>query len=440
MSMVPMAVQKVLRIDSLHPADYNPRVELRPGDPEFEKIRRSIERFGFADPVVVNSDGTIIGGHQRIAVAKELGYIEVPCSVVDLNKDDERALNVALNKITGAWDEEKLAVLLQGLSLGGYDVTLTGYSQEESDELINGLTLDRDVQEDGFDPEPAYDAAAAKPYVKRGDVFQLGEHRLMCGDSTSLEDIEVLLDGHLAQCVITDPPYNMNYEGAGNTASWKRAQNKILNDHMSDAEFNTFLCSVYKAIASGMVDGASFYVFYKELGQGVFITALRGTGLTFKQELVWVKNQIVLGGSKYQNMYEPCLFGCKGQQVKFWYGKRKQRSVIESIDLMGEDELRDVIHELMDEEPGDVVRENKQIANTLHPTMKPVRLLGKFIKNSTKAKDIVLDVFGGSGSTMIACEQMDRSCFMMELDPNYCQVIIERWESFTGRKAVIIDH
>ena len=197
--------------------------------------------------------------------------------------------------------------------------------------------------------------------------------------------------------------------------------------------------SVYLSIKTYIKDGASFYIFYKELGRGVFLTSILEAGLLFKQELIWVKNQLVLGGSNYQSMYEPCLYGCKGKRVKIWKGGRKQRSVIESIDLMNEDELRKAVRELTEAQETDIIRENKPLVNDLHPTMKPIKLLARFIQNSSNPNDAVLDVFGGSGSTMIACEQLDRSAYLMELDPRFADVIVKRWENFTGKKAVLLN-
>ena len=230
----------------------------------------------------------------------------------------------------------------------------------------------------------------------------------------------------------------MGYMGAGSKDKKNYKHGKILNDKMSDEKFEQFLTDICSNMFLAMKDGASFYVFYKELGKGVFITALEHGGLTFKQELIWVKNSIVLGGSKYQSMYEPCLFGCKGNRIENWYAGRRERSVIESIDVMDEFELRAAIKELLETIDTDVVRENKQLKNDLHPTMKPIKLLAKFINNSSKKGDAVLDIFGGSGSTLIACEQLDRKCYTMELDPKYCDVIIKRWENLTGEKAIKI--
>ena len=245
------------------------------------------------------------------------------------------------------------------------------------------------------------------------------------------------MDGAQADLVVTDPPYNMAYEGAGNTKD--RKSKRILNDKMSEEDFEKFLHDVYVSYFMMMKDGASIYVFYKELGSGVFMRAMRDAGLTYKQELIWVKNQLVLGGSKYQSMYEPCLLGCKGKSIKIWNGKRKQRSVIENVDLMDAVQLKNALLEILHETETDIIRENKPLKNDLHPTMKPIKLLAKLIQNSSNKGDVVLDLFWGSGSTLIACEQLGRSCYTSELDPRYVDVIIQRYESFTGKKAVLLN-
>lgn len=274
-----------------------------------------------------------------------------------------------------------------------------------------------------------------EPICKPGDIWLLGEHRLFCGDSLIANNIQKLLDGTSVDLVVTDPPYNMKYEGAGRTPKEKRVKNRIINDNLSDTEFEVFTAKMYATLYDVMKDGASFYVFYKELGQGVFISTLHNSSLTFKQELIWAKNQIVLGGNKYQNIYEPILFGCKGKSVKIWQGGRKERSVVDNIELMSEDELKSLIKELLDNMPSDIIRENKMLKNDLHPTMKPVRLLGRLVKNSSNVGSIVLDIFGGSGGTLIACEQLNRRCYISEISPHYCDVIIKRWEKLTGKKA-----
>lgn len=358
----------------------------------------------------------------------------MPCIVADdLTPEQAKAFRVADNK-TGElaeWDLELLEQELAELTELEFDMQQFGFDFESEIDT-------QEVVQDDFDIDEALEEIE-EPITKYGDIYKLGNHRLMCGDATKIADLNQLLENKKVDLVLTDPPYNMAYEGAGNTPDEKRKKNKILNDNMSDTDFEIFLSKVYSTMFEGMKDGASCYVFYKELGNGVFITAMEKGGLTFKQELIWVKNQIVLGGSKYQSMYEPCLFGCKGKSVANWYVGRRERSVIESIDDMNEFELRNAILDLMSNIETDIVREQKTLKNDLHPTMKPIKLLARFIRNSSKADDSILDLFGGSGSTLIACEQMNRNCSMLELEPKYCDVIIKRWEAFTGGTAELIN-
>lgn len=418
---------KEVALSELKPYEKNAKIH---GAEQVELIAKSIEEFGFLNPCLIDKENNIIAGHGRVIAAKKLGWESVPCVYVEgLTEEQYRAYVLADNKLTelGEWNMDLVEEELDWLRDMDFDISLTGFDIEFEEEP-------KTIVEDNFTTELPTETKA-----KMGDIYQLGNHRLMCGDSTSIDDLDKLLDGELVQCVCTDPPYNMAYEGAGGTPDSKRKSNRIKNDKMSPEEFRAFLTDVYTTMYAGMEDGASCYVFYKELGEGVFMQCMENGGIDFKQELVWVKNQLVLGGSKYQNMYEPCLFGCKGGQVKYWYGKRNQRSVIETIDLMNEEELRDAIRKLTEAEPNDVVRERKPAVNDLHPTMKPIKLLAKLLSNSTKEGDLVLDLFGGSGSTLMACEQLGRSCRMMELDTKYIDVIIERWESYTGQKAVLLN-
>lgn len=420
----------VLDINQLKPYENNPRIN----DNAVDAVAASIKEFGFKVPIIVDKDNVIVAGHTRLKAAQKLGLEEVPVIVADdLTEEQVKAFRLADNKVSelADWDFQKLEEELAGIDI---DMSRFNFDMKE---LSSEFDKHKDIVEDDFNVEAELESIT-EPVCQMGDVYQLGDHRLLCGDSTKKEDVEKLLQGKLADLVVTDPPYNMAYEGAGNTPDSKRKSNRILNDKMSDADFHTFLFLVYEAMAHGMKDGASCYVFYKELGNGVFITAMQEGGLNFKQELIWVKNQLVLGGAKYQNMYEPCLFGCKGKQVASWYGKRKQTSVIESIDTMNEIELRDAIRELISGIETDVVREKKPLVNDMHPTMKPIKLLARLIRNSSAENDIVLDQFGGSGSTLIACEQLKRACYTMELDPKYCDVIIKRWETMTGKKALKI--
>lgn len=390
------------------------------GKVQIDNVAESIRQFGFTQPLVVDKDGVLIIGHCRLAAAKKLKLKEVPCVCMDeLSEEQVAKLRLLDNKLNESdWDFELLADEIEDLDFDGFE--LDWGLEEKKREIIEDEP-----------PEPDFEN---EPTAKRGDIYQCGRHRVMCGDSTSVDDLKQLLNGKVADLLLTDPPYNMNFEGAGNTKD--RESKKIMNDHMSDDDFEKFLQSVFGVAKEFIKDGASFYVFYKELGRGVFITSILNAGLKFKQELIWVKNQLVLGGSNYQSMYEPCLYGCKGKRVKIWNGKRKQRSVIESVDLMTEDEMRKAIRELTEVDETDIIRENKPLVNDLHPTMKPIKLLARFVYNSSNIDDAVLDIFGGSGSTMIACQQLDRSAYLMELDPRYVDVIVKRWEDFTGEKAV----
>ena len=397
---------RTIPIADLRPAEYNPRVELQPGDKDYEDIKRSIQRFGFADPIVVNADMTIIGGHQRLNVAKDLGYTEVPCAVVDLSKAEERALNVALNKMGGRFDNTKLANLLKDLSLGGFDTTLTGYTNKEKDELINGLTLNIAAVED--DAEEVIDSVENidEPYVRKGQVWQLGRHRLMCGDSTSFADMEKLMEGEQADLIITDPPYNVQYVGKTKDSL------TIENDSMSDGAFFSFLLDSFGCMFSYARDGAAIYVFHADMEGLNFLRAFKEAGFKLSECLVWAKDVFVLGRQDYHCRHEPILYGWKEGAGHYFVNDRTQDTVLNYERPKRSEE---------------------------HPTMKPVPLVGKLMQNSSMLDWKVLDPFGGSGSTLIAAQQLDRQCFTMELDPRYAQVIIERWQNLTGDKAVLLD-
>lgn len=420
-----------MSLQDLKPYENNPRIN----DNAVEAVMNSIKEFGFNVPLVIDKNNMIVAGHTRYKAANRLKLETVPCyRVENLTEEQIKAFRLADNKVSelAEWDFEKLNIELSSIDL---DMSLFSFDVKELSVEIDKY---KEVEEDNFDVEETLEEISV-PTVKRGQLWKLGNHFLLCGDSTNKDDVKKLMNGNKANLVLTDPPYNMNYSGAGNTPKNKREDLKILNDNLNDNEFELFLINVNKALSDVMLDGASFYIFYKELGKGVFITSLEKGGLTFKQELIWLKNHLVLGGSKYQNIYEPCLFGCKGESIAIWNGGRKQTSVIDSIDMLNDIEVRNTLRELIETLDVDVIRENKQMVNDLHPTMKPLKLLARFIKNSSNVNDIVLDVFGGSGSTLITCEQLDRQCFTMELDEKFCDVIIKRWEDLTGKKAVLIN-
>ena len=385
---------KVLPVSVLKPAEYNPRKKLKKGDKEYEKIKNSIEEFGFADPLVVNADMTIIGGHQRLTVAMDLGYTEVPCAVVDVDKVREKALNIALNKITGAWDEQMLADLLTDLKEADYDLDWTGFEAAEIEQLFSNI-YDKKVKEDSFD----VDKELKQPvFSKLGDLWVLGKHRVICGDSTGEEVYTRLMDGQKANLVLTDPPYNVDVE---------ETAGKIMNDNMGDAEFYNFLLSAYRCMHANLADDGSIYVWHADTEGLNFRKAFKDAGFYLSGCCIWKKNSLVLGRSPYQWIHEPCLFGWKQKGKHQWYSDRKQTTVWEY----------------------DKPRSSKD-----HPTMKPINLMSYPIKNSTMTNGIVLDPFLGSGSTLIACCETDRVCRGIELDPKFVDVIVKRYIEWAGGK------
>lgn len=396
---------EIMNLADLKPADYNPRIELTAGMDEYEKLKQSILEFGFVDPPIFNKrTGNLVGGHQRVAVAKDLGLCEeIEVSVVDLPLDKEKALNVALNKISGHWDDDKLALLLKELDAENLD--LSGFAEEEIQDVIEQYDMKLDMETEAMDDEFEIELPE-KPKATLGDIYQLGNHRLMCGDSTNKEHLELLMNGEKADLLITDPPYNVNYEGKTEDSL------KIQNDNKTSSEFYEFLKSAFDSVAYYLREGASFYVWYASSEVVNFVSSLVDTNFLVKQELIWFKNSLVLGRQDYHWQHEPCLYGWKNDGSHMWYGDRKQTTILEF---------------------------DKPLANKEHPTMKPIPLFDYQIKNSSKKGDKVLDVFGGSGTTMIACEQNDRCAYLMELDPRYVDVIIDRWEEFTGKKAVKIN-
>ena len=422
-----MDIQKI-NIQKLKPAKYNPRIDLQPGDKEYQKIKKSIEIFGYVEPIIVNKDMTVIGGHQRLKVLKELGYSEVECVVVNLNKNQEKALNIALNKIGGEWDTEKLEELLLELKNSDFDLNVTGFDEDEINDIFS--EYDNDIEEDNFDVKEALEEIE-EPVSKSGDMFKLGNHILMCGDSTNKEQVARLMNNEEADLLLTDPPYNINVSNSKGM--------KIENDNLEKEKFIEFITNCLSNAKEHMKEGAVFYIWYADTSALEFYTALKNVDLQIRENLIWVKNKFILGRSDYHWRHEPCLYGWKDGKAHYYVNNRKQSTVIDdSIDLnlMSIDEIKEYIQSLIDDST--IFYENKPEKDDLHPTMKPIKLIGKMIKNSSLPNQLVLDLFGGSGSTLIACEQLQRKCFMMEYDPKYCDVIIKRWEDFTGKKAIKI--
>lgn len=378
---------KMLPVSVLKPAAYNPRKKLKPGDKEYEKIKNSITEFGFADPLVVNADMTIIGGHQRLTVAMDLGYTEVPCAVVDIDKTREKALNIALNKITGAWDDTLLADLLKDIEESNFDLGKTGFDPPEIETLFNKVH-NKEVKEDDFDVESELKQPC---FSKAGDLWMLGKHRVLCGDSTKAECYDTLMDGVKANLVLSDPPYNVDVE---------ETAGKIMNDNMGDSEFYEFLLAAFKQMHGHLADDGSIYIFHADTEGLNFRKAFKDAGFYLSGCCIWKKNALVLGRSPYQWQHEPCLYGWKLKGKHQWYSDRKQTTIWEY----------------------DRPKSNKD-----HPTMKPIGLMSYPLRNSTMTNGIVLDPFLGSGSTLIACEETVRVCRGIELDPKFVDVIVKRY-------------
>ena len=382
----------------LLPAEYNPRKDLRPGDAEYEKLKRSIEQFGYVEPVIWNkTTGKVVGGHQRLKVLMDMGYTEVDCVVVELSVEKEKALNIALNKISGEWDKEKLALLITDLQAVDFDVALTGFDTAELDDLFKDSVKDG-LKEDDFNVEEELQKPS---FSKAGDIWTLGRHRLICGDSTKAETFENLMCGKKANLVITDPPYNVNYEGSAG---------KIKNDNMDNDSFYNFLLDAFKCTESAMAEDASIYVFHADTEGLNFRKAFNDAGFNLSGCCIWKKQSLVLGRSPYQWQHEPCLFGWKKKGKHLWYTGRKESTIWEF---------------------------DKPKKNGDHPTMKPIPLLAYPIMNSSMSNSIVLDPFGGSGSTLIACEQTDRICYTVELDEKFCDVIVKRYIEQVGSSAEV---
>jgi len=381
---------KLVSVDKLVPYQNNARTH---SPEQINKLRSSLREFGFINPIIIDKDYGIIAGHGRLLAAKEEGMTEVPCVFADhLTEAQKKAYIIADNRMAldAGWDEELLRVEIEALQAEAFDLALTGFDEKELSKLFDG---GNDIEDDNFDA----DEELKKPvFSKVGDVWRLGRHRLVCGDSTKAETYETLMEGKKANLVVTDPPYNVNYEGTAG---------KIQNDNMASEKFFDFLFDAFSNMEKVMADDASIYVFHADTEGLNFRKAFEAAGFYLSGCCIWKKPSLVLGRSPYQWIHEPCLFGWKKSGKHQWYSDRKQTTVWEF---------------------------EKSKKNTDHPTMKPIPLLSYPIANSSMSNTIVLDPFGGSGSTLIACEQMDRSCYTIELDEKYCDVIVRRYIEFRG--------
>ena len=393
---------EVWPVDKLVPYDKNPRTH---STEQVNQIAASIAEFGFLNPILVDTAAGIIAGHGRLQAAKQLGLAQVPVVVLDhLTDAQKRAYVIADNKLAlnAGWDEDLLRAEMAALAAEDFDLPVIGFSDEE----LAGILAEPTVAE-GKTDEDTVPEAPVTPVSKPGDIWKLGHHRLLCGDSTVLANVEKVLDGALADMVFTDPPYNVDY---GNSAKDKqRGTNRtIMNDNLGDgfAQFLYDSCVNMLTVCKGAI-----YVCMSSSELHTLQKAFIDAGGKWSTFVIWAKNTFTLGRADYQRQYEPILYGWKQGADHFWCGARDQ---------------------------GDVWFVNKPVRNELHPTMKPVELVERAIQNSSKSRDIVLDCFGGSGTTLIACEKLNRQCRMIELDPKYADVIVKRWEEFTGKKAELV--
>ena len=363
---------------------------------QLAKLRSSLREFGFINPVIIDRDFNVIAGHGRIMAAKEEGITEVPCVFVDyLTEAQKKAYILADNRMAldAGWDEELLRIEIESLQGADFDVSLTGFGADEIADLFAG-DGEKDVKDDDFDLSAALEKAA---FVERGDIWTVGRHRLLCGDATSAEDVAALMDGKKANLIVTDPPYNVAFKSGSGLS--------IQNDSMENGEFYTFLYNSFQNMAEHLEKGGAAYVFHADTEGLNFRKAFVDAGFHLAGVCIWVKNSLVLGRSDYQWQHEPVLYGFLKNGKHPWYSDRKQTTIWNY---------------------------DKPKRNKNHPTSKPLDLLGYPISNSSQENAIVLDTFGGSGSTMMACEQTNRICHMMELDEKYASVILRRYVEDTG--------
>jgi len=402
-------------------------------DEQVLQIASSIKEFGFTNPVLIDNDDGIIAGHGRVLAARKLSMQEVPCLRLGyLTDTQKRAYVIADNKLAlnAGWDSAALKIEFESLKAEGFDIELTGFNQGELDELF----ASEDDETEGLTDEDEIPEAGKQSVTKDGDIWVLGRHRLMCGDSTNSASMSLLMEGELADLVWTDPPYNVAYEGG---TSEKMT---IKNDSMEDSQFYQFLFDAFKALIENTKMGGCIYIAHAD-SEGVnFRTAMRDSGWLQKQCLIWVKNSPVLGRQDYNWKHEPILYGWKPGAAHYFGMDFTNTTVIDDdvdVSKMKRDELLKVVKELRNSTPTTIIRDDKPHRNDIHPTMKPVSLVQRMVENSSMKGEKVLDAFGGGGATMIACEKTGRKSRLMELDPKYCDVIIKRWQNFTGKQATL---
>ena len=414
--------EKTLKIQNIKTAELIPYASnaKKHNRRQIENVAESIKQYGFVQPLVVDRSNVVVIGHCRLLAAKKLGIAEVPCvKVEDLTDEQVKALRIVDNKTNESeWLDDILKLEIEDIDFSGFDFD---FGEDAKEPVI----VEVDVPELPEEKEPT---------TKLGDIWQLGRHRLMCGDSTKPKDVQQLMNGEEADLVITDPPYNVDYTGG------TKEKLKIMNDNMDSNSFRGFLREAFATTDAVMRVGAAFYIWHAD-GKGYnFRGACADVGWEIRECLIWVKNCFVLGRQDYQWQHEPCLYGWKDGAAHYFIDDRTQSTVIEdeAVDIkkLKKDELLHMLENIMAEKRSTtIIREDKPAKNDLHPTMKPIKVIARFVRNSSKLGWLTYDPFGGSGSTLMTCEQLNRRCNTMELDPKYCDVIIQRWENFTGEHA-----
>lgn len=399
---------------------------------QINQIKHSIEEFGFNDPIAIDENNVIIEGHGRLLALKELGHTTVECIVLDhLTEAQKKAYVIAHNKLTmnTGFNLDTLRVELEAIKAMDFDLTLTGFELDELDSVLNQDDIDN-IEEDNYELE-----LPQEPTSQHGDIWILDNHRVMCGSSVDEYDVDKLLQDKQIDLIVTDPPYNVNYESSHGM--------KIQNDHFENSDlFYEFLLQYFTKASEHTKLGAPIYVFHSDTERVNFQNAMRYSNFELKQVLIWVKNALVMGRQDYHWRHEPILYGWKSGGAHKWYGGRQHDTVIDdkvkhSITTMKKQELVDLVKLLLedDEIPNTIIYEDKPLLNDIHPTMKPIKLLARLIINSSKKGDLVYDGFGGSGSTLIASHQLNRTSYIMELDPKYVDAVVKRYYNYTKTKG-----
>lgn len=383
------------KLQELIPADYNPRKDLQPGDPEYEKLKRSIDEFGYVDPIIWNKrTGRICGGHQRFKILKAQGVEEAEVVIVDFDEEKEKAFNIALNKVNGDWDKDKLALLITDLQASDFDVSLTGFDPAELDDLMGS---DSDAKDDNFDVQAELEKPA---FSLPGDIWTIGKHRVICGDSTDPTVFERLLQDTKVNLVCTDAPYFVDLNSTSG---------KIKNDNLNDKEAYEFLMKVFTNLKNAMAIDASIYEFYATMKSRIFYDAFEDAGFKVGAGLVWKKPRAPFMRTDWKFNMEPIIFGWRKDGKHKWYGDQKQTAVFEF----------------------DGIKDSKKDGFG-HPSSKPIPLIAYLIEQSTATNGLVLDCFLGSAPTLMACEQINRTCYGIELEPKFVDVAVKRFIEYVG--------